>query len=152
MEVQSPRGASLNWEDAPVECSRLFLARYRAFMKDWVLGNSSKQILGRVQHHVTRIEVQHHGSLHVHILLWVHPDDVACVADEIMAYVPAVVCLFSTVPKPGTCNVHNFIGKIRQGTDGAVFKKASNEQKECFVTARYFSKTCTLKKEDMAKL
>ena len=82
-------GASLNWEDAPVECSRLFLARYKAFMNDWVLGASSKQILGRVQHHVTRIEVQHRGSLHVHILLWVHPDDVARVADEIMAYVPA---------------------------------------------------------------
>ena len=58
-------------------------------MKDWVLASSSKQILGRVQHHVTRIEVQHRGSLLVHILLWVHPDDVARVADEIMAYVPA---------------------------------------------------------------
>ncbi|KAK9827574.1 hypothetical protein WJX74_011054 [Apatococcus lobatus] len=54
-------------------------------MKDWVLGPSSPQILGRVQHHATRIEVQHRGSLHVHVLLWIHPDDVARIADEIMA-------------------------------------------------------------------
>ena len=83
-------GASLNWEDAPVECSRLFLTRYKAFMKEWIVGPSSAQILGRVTHYVTRIEVQHRGSLHVHILLWVDQADVARVADEIIAYVPAI--------------------------------------------------------------
>ena len=82
-------GASLDWHDAPVECSRLFLTRYKAFMSDWVVGERSAQILGRVTHHITRIEVQHRGSLHVHTLLWLHEDDIDRVADEIIAYVPA---------------------------------------------------------------
>ncbi len=83
-------GASLNWQDAPVECSRLFLGRYKAFMKEWIDGPESAQILGRVLHHITRLEVQHRGSLHVHVLLWIHEDDIERVANEIIAYVPAI--------------------------------------------------------------
>ena len=80
---------SLTWRDAPVECARLFLSRYGGFLARWIDGPKSAQMLGRVLHHVTRLEVQHRGSLHVHVLLWTHPEDIARVANEIIAYVPA---------------------------------------------------------------
>ena len=78
---------SMSWQDAPVECARLFVARCRAFIRDHILKDDG--ILGRVQHHMIRWEAQHRGSLHAHVLLWVDDADADRVADEIMAYVPA---------------------------------------------------------------
>ncbi len=44
-------------------------------------------IVGTVKHHVCQYEVQHRGSLHAHIILWLDPADVDCVAAETSAYV-----------------------------------------------------------------
>lgn len=38
---------------------------------------------------ICRYEVQERGSLHIHMVLWLHPDDVARVASEIVAVIPA---------------------------------------------------------------
>ena len=56
-------------------------------MKDHIL--AADGVLGRVTNHVTRLEFQGRGSVHAHIVLWLHEDDVERVGDEIMAYVPA---------------------------------------------------------------
>jgi hypothetical protein len=37
---------------------------------------------------MVRYECQGRGSLHAHILLWVHPDDISRVGDEITASIP----------------------------------------------------------------
>jgi hypothetical protein len=69
-------------------------------MANFILCNPSKNstpcvsgtnggILGRVQHHVVRLECQGRGSLHAHIMLWVHPDDVERTTNEIQAFIPA---------------------------------------------------------------
>ncbi len=59
-------------------------------------------VLGRVMHHVTRYEVQGQQSLHAHILLWVHPDDVDRVSSEIVACAPA-----KYVGRAGATNEHD---------------------------------------------
>ena len=82
--------ASFTFADAPVECATLFLQRLDDFLKNHVFANpESGGILGRVQHHVTRLEVQGRGSLHAHIMLWIHPEDLPWVSQEIHAFVPA---------------------------------------------------------------
>ena len=47
------------------------------------------QLMGRVKHDVIRWEVQGRGSLHTHVLFWIHPDDVELISDQISAAVPA---------------------------------------------------------------
>jgi ATP-dependent exoDNAse (exonuclease V) alpha subunit len=79
---------SFTWQDAPVECAAMFHRRVTDFMNDHILGKRGGK-LGRVTHHLTRYEVQGRGSLHAHIILWLHPDDVERVASEIVACVPA---------------------------------------------------------------
>lgn len=83
-----------SFRDAPVECAQLFHARLWAFLTRHIIlpqhnGEAQAGLLGRVQHYLVRYEVQARGSLHAHIILWLHPDDVAAVSREIIAYVPA---------------------------------------------------------------
>ena len=75
--------------DAPVECSRAFLARLKVFMQDYVLGGA--KIFGNVTCHMVRYEVQGRGSLHAHILLWLDPVDALHLKHEIVAYLPATL-------------------------------------------------------------
>ena len=76
------------WQDLPAECGHLFRDRMEHFLKEHLLRSDGQGVLGRVQHHFTRYEVQMRGSLHVHILLWLHPDDVDKTTSEIMASLP----------------------------------------------------------------
>lgn len=80
------RGISpeLSWKDAPVECTRLFLHRYKNVMKHHVLGRSG--VFGKVDHYMTRFEVQGRGSLHAHVLLWINNADAERVRNEISAF------------------------------------------------------------------
>jgi hypothetical protein len=48
---------TFSWKDCPVECVTLFCTRLQAFMSTYVLGGES--IIGIVEHHVTRLELQH---------------------------------------------------------------------------------------------
>jgi hypothetical protein len=82
--------ASFTYADAPVECTKHFVSRVQRFMKDFILNNAgSHKVLGDVDHYLLRYECQHRGSLHAHIILWCDEADVATVADEIVAAVPA---------------------------------------------------------------
>ena len=80
-------GSQLNWQDMPVECASIFLHRFKRFFTQYILGKHA--LLGRIQHHVVRYEVQGRGSLHTHCLLWVDPADVSRVSKEIVAAIPA---------------------------------------------------------------
>lgn len=75
------------FQDAPVECAAIFHRRIKAFMKQYIKG---KGLLGHVLHYVIRYEVQNRGSLHAHIVLWLHKDDVDRVSDSILQCVPAL--------------------------------------------------------------
>jgi hypothetical protein len=77
------------WKDCPVEYTHLFHARVWDFLHKYILCKDNG-ILGRVQHYVTRYEVQHRLLLHAHIIFWLHPDDLASITNDNMAYVPAM--------------------------------------------------------------
>ena len=66
------------WSSAPIESARTFHARFTEFFHRYIIPKSSEQggICGRVQHYVVRYECQGRGSLHAHIMLWIHPADV----------------------------------------------------------------------------
>ena len=80
-------GQQLTWTSMPVELSSLFVQRFLNYYNAFVIG--SIQTLGRVLHAVIRFEEQKRGSLHTHVLYWVHPDDVERVSREISAAIPA---------------------------------------------------------------
>lgn len=88
--MQSNLNGELDWRNAPVECCRLFCDRFQTFFKKYILLIVRKEggLLGRVVHWVVRYEVQARGSLHVHILLWLNPEDVDRVTNEICCSIP----------------------------------------------------------------
>ena len=82
-----------SFRDMPVEMTKLFHQKVTDFMNEFILpttfGDDEPGILGRVTGYMIRYELQMRGSPHAHIVLWIHPDDRARIASEIMAYVPA---------------------------------------------------------------
>ena len=76
------------WNDMPVECALLFHKRLQNFLRTHILGPKGG-MLGRVQHHIIKYEVQGRDSLHAHIVLWLHLDDVDNITSEICAYILA---------------------------------------------------------------
>lgn len=60
--------ASASWQDAPVECLKLFHSRLKKFMKTFIL-ESKNCVPGKVLHYVTRYEMQSKGSPHAQIIL-----------------------------------------------------------------------------------
>ena len=82
--------SGFSFEDAPVECSTHFLQRIQDFLKEHIFRDDGHGILGRCEHYVIRYEVQHRGSLHAHIVIWITAEDVAQAAAEISGCIPAV--------------------------------------------------------------
>lgn len=82
--------ASYSWQDAPVECAKLFVTKVQKFMEMFISGARCYHILGKVIHYVIRYEMQGRGSLHAHILLWVETEDVQRITNDICAAVPAL--------------------------------------------------------------
>ena len=53
----------------PVACSRYFDNRVHEFMNHVL--KSNHHLLGKITDHIIRVEFQHRGSPHVHMLLWI---------------------------------------------------------------------------------
>jgi hypothetical protein len=51
---------TFSWKDYLVECVTLFSVRLQAFMSTYVL--DGENIFGIVEHHVTRLKLQHQGG------------------------------------------------------------------------------------------
>ena len=90
----------MTWKDAPVESAKIFVHKLNKFMHTWIIPPAERKkgrththkykegILGLVEHFVIRYEVQGRGSLHAHIMLWIHEDDIDRVCSEITAHKP----------------------------------------------------------------
>jgi len=48
-------------------------------------GNSSK-----IKKYVVRYELQHHGSIHAHIILWVDENDLQRIKNKIIVFIPII--------------------------------------------------------------
>ncbi|KAG2482459.1 hypothetical protein HYH03_018605 [Edaphochlamys debaryana] len=84
--------SGFTWKDAPAENAYLFHCRCKAFMHEVLQAarvEGKPGPLGRVTHWVSRYEVQNRHSVHAHIILWLHPDDVEQACSEIVGCVPA---------------------------------------------------------------
>lgn len=62
--------ACYTWKYCPIKCVTLFHTRVHLFMHKHLL--SVNGLLGRIEHHAIRYEIQKRGSLHAHLILWVH--------------------------------------------------------------------------------
>lgn len=80
---------SVPFSALPVENAALFVHSLNKFFGDY--------ILGRVQHHITRYELQGRGSLHAHCLLWIHPDDKEGVSQSIVAAIQQIPGIWNKV-------------------------------------------------------
>jgi hypothetical protein len=78
---------SFTWKDCHMECTTLFHTRVTKFMNEIILSKTGA--LGRVKDYLIRYELQHCGSLHAHIILWIEDNDVERVTNEITAVIPA---------------------------------------------------------------
>jgi hypothetical protein len=77
-------GENFTWKFCPIECAHLFHTRVRTFMTKYI--NCVNGILGCVEHYMCRYEVQHRLSLHAHIILWLHKNDLNHVTNDILAF------------------------------------------------------------------
>ena len=95
--------SNMTWQDAPVESAKIFIRRLKTFMNMWIIprhrckktrqanadnGIYTRGILGTDSRIFIRYEVQGRGSLHAHIMLWIHPSDVDNVCMEITSSKP----------------------------------------------------------------
>jgi hypothetical protein len=60
---------NMTWNDGLIECATIFHSRFEQFMQKYI--TSRNGVIGKVENYVIRYELQHHGSIHVHVILWV---------------------------------------------------------------------------------
>jgi len=64
---------NMSWKDYPIECVTLFHSCVNMFVYKHILNNNN--ILSKVKKYVIRYELQHHASVHAHIILWVQEEN-----------------------------------------------------------------------------
>ncbi len=79
---------NMSWKDCHVECATLFHSRVNMFMYKHILNDNG--ILGKVKEYVIHYELQHHGYIHVHIILWVEEENLNIITNEIVVVIPVV--------------------------------------------------------------
>ncbi len=78
---------SLDWKNCLVECDILFHFKVDKFMQFLL---SSHHVLGNIKQHVIQYEIQQHGSLHAHIILWIMENDIEHITNKIVTFVPTI--------------------------------------------------------------
>ncbi|GAX85376.1 hypothetical protein CEUSTIGMA_g12793.t1 [Chlamydomonas eustigma] len=96
-EILKNFNTEFTWKDAPVEMSKLFCDRIKAFMDTYVLCDhlpgcpaGTGGIFGKVLRHMIRFEVQGRHSLHVHIMLWLPENDKYKAGNEVSGCMPGI--------------------------------------------------------------
>eukprot|EP00951_Prasinocladus_malaysianus_P020449 scaffold167289_cov21-Prasinocladus_malaysianus.AAC.1 len=87
-KILSEIDPKLKWRDAPVEAVKIFRHRLHTFCRLFLTPAKKPGIFGRVKHWIIRFENQGRGSLHAHMPLWIHEEDVEQVWSEITARIP----------------------------------------------------------------
>jgi hypothetical protein len=52
---------------------------------------SKNGVIGKVEEYVIWYELQHHGSVSVHVILWAKKENVESIGKEIIAFVPTIL-------------------------------------------------------------
>jgi hypothetical protein len=78
----------MSWKDCHVEYVTLFHFHVDMFMHQHILINNG--ILRKIKEYVICYELQHHGYVHAHIVLWVDDNDLEKVTNEIIACIPTI--------------------------------------------------------------
>ncbi len=60
---------NMTWKDCLIECATIFHSRFEQFMQKYIL--SKNDVIGKVEEYVIWYELQHHGFVHAHVILWV---------------------------------------------------------------------------------
>jgi hypothetical protein len=72
----------MSWKDYLVECDTLFHSCVNMFMHQHIFLNNIN--LSEIKKYVIHYELQHHGSVHAHIILWVNQNDWQIITNEIV--------------------------------------------------------------------
>jgi hypothetical protein len=79
---------NMSWKDCSLECATLFHFCVNMFMDQHILKDND--ILSKIKEYVIHYELQHHGSVHAHIILWVNENDLQKITNEIEAFILAI--------------------------------------------------------------
>ncbi len=79
---------TMSCKDCSLECAKLFHFHVNMFMHQHILKDND--ILGKIKEYVIRYELQHHGSIHAHIILWVNENDLQRIKNEITTFIPVI--------------------------------------------------------------
>jgi hypothetical protein len=79
---------NMSWKNYPMECATLFHSCVNMFMHQHILEDNG--ILGKIKEYVIHYELQHHGFVHAHIILWVNENDLQRIKNEIITFIPNV--------------------------------------------------------------
>jgi hypothetical protein len=80
---------NMSWKDCPMECATLFHYRVNMFMHQPILKSNGN--LGiYIYIYVIRYELQHCGSVHAHIILWVNENDLQRITNETIVFIPII--------------------------------------------------------------
>jgi len=79
---------TMPWKDYLVECATLFHFHVNMFMHQHILKDND--ILNKTKKYVICYELQHNGSIHAHIILWVNENDLQRITNEIVALIPII--------------------------------------------------------------
>ncbi len=85
----------MSWKDCFVECATLFHSHVNMFMYKHILNDNG--ILGKIKEYVICYELQHHGSIHAHIILWVQEEDLMKITNEIIVVILTI--FYETIAK-----------------------------------------------------
>jgi hypothetical protein len=80
---------NMTWKDCLIECATIFHSRFEQFMPKYIL--SKNGVIGKVEKYVIQYELQHRGSIHVHVILWVKKENVESIGKEIITFVPTIL-------------------------------------------------------------
>jgi hypothetical protein len=79
---------TMSCKECTVECATLFHSHVNMFMHQHILKDND--ILGKIKEYVICYELQHHGSIHAHIILWVNENDLQRITNEITTFIPVI--------------------------------------------------------------
>jgi hypothetical protein len=80
---------NMTWNDYLNECATIFQSKFEQFMQIYII--SKNGVISKVEKYVIRYELQHRGSIHAHVILWVKKENVESIGKEIIVFVPTIL-------------------------------------------------------------
>jgi hypothetical protein len=138
---------NMTWNDYLIECATIFHSKFEQFMQKHIISNG---VIGKVEKYVIRYELQHCGSIHAQVILWVKKENVESIGKEIIAFVPAILDATTNKFIEPSNSMQNLLYKLmvckqlHNCHNRCMQKRNNNQCKFGFPYSQHISKNSTL--------